>query len=145
MTYDMISTMDIEWLLRNAVQVFDQAAEAAGVELERDVAKLAQEVEKPDSSRWNMYRAVFDGRYKLVRFFGFENYNSPETVADLFENNQVALYDVRNDPDEMINLANPDNPDYDEGLLATMNAKLNALIEAELGEDKAPFRPPESH
>jgi len=144
MTYDMISTMDIEWLLRNAVKVFDQAAEAAGVELERDVAKLAQDVEKPDASRWNMYRAVFDGRYKLVRFFGFENYNNPETVVDLFENNQVALYDLQNDPDEMNNLANPDNAGYDEGLLATMNAKLNALVETEIGEDRPLFRPPES-
>jgi arylsulfatase len=143
MTYDMISTMDIDWLLRNAVKVFDQAAEAAGAELERDVAKLAREVEKPDASRWNMYRAVFDGRFKLVRYFGFDNYNNPETVDQLFENNQVALYDLRNDPDEMNNLANPDNPDYDEGLLAEMNAKLNTLIEAEIGEDKLPFERPE--
>jgi arylsulfatase len=55
----------------------------------------------------------------------------------------VGLYDLQNDPDEMNNLANPDNPDYDEGLLATMNAKLNALIEAEIGEDRPPVRPPE--
>jgi hypothetical protein len=82
MTYDMISTMDIEWLLRNAVKVFDQAAEAAGVELERDPAKLAQEVERPDPNRWNMYRAVFDGRYKLVRYFGFQNYNTPRPRRD---------------------------------------------------------------
>ena len=65
-------------------------------------------------------------------------------MADLFENNQVALYDLRNDPDEINNLANPDNAGYDEGLLATMNAKLNALVEAEIGEDKPLFRPPES-
>jgi len=144
MTYDMIGSVDIEWLMRNAVKVFDQAAEAAGLELERDLAKLAQEVEKPDPSQWNMYRAVFDGRYKLVRYFGLRNYNTPETVADLLENNQVGLYDLANDPDEMNNLANADNPDYDEALLATMNAKLNALIKAEIGEDKPPFRPPES-
>jgi arylsulfatase len=143
MTYDMISSMDIEWLLRNAVKVFDQAAEAAGLELERDLAKLAQEVEKPDPSLWNMYRAVFDGRYKLVRYFGLRNYNTPETVADLLEDDQVGLYDLANDPGEMNNLAKPDGPDYDEALLATMNAKLNALIKAEIGEDKPPFEPPE--
>ena len=78
---------------------------------------------------------VFDGRHKLVRYFGFENYNTPETVADLLENNHVGLYDLQNDPDEMNNLAKPDNPDYDEGLVAEMNAKLNALVEAEIGED----------
>ncbi len=142
MTYDMISSMDIEWLLKNAVKVFDQAAEAAGLELERDIAKLVQEVEKPDASRWNMYRALFDGRYKLVRYFGFDNYHTPETVADLLENNQVGLYDLGTDPDEMNNLANPDNPDYDESLVTVMNAKLNALIAAELGVDETPFTPP---
>jgi arylsulfatase len=143
MTYDMIGSVDIEWLMRNAVKVFDQAAEAAGLELERDIAKLAQEVEKPDPSQWNMYRAVFDGRYKLVRYFGLRNYNTPETVADLHKNNRVGLYDLVNDPDEMNNLANPDSPDYDQAMLATMNAKLNALIKAEIGEDKLPFEPPE--
>lgn len=144
MTYDMIGSIDVEWLLRNAAKLLDVAAEAAGLELERDIVKLAQEVDKPDPSKWNMYRAVFDGRHKLVRYFGFKNYNTPETVADLFENNHVGLYDLRNDPDETNNLANPDNPDYDEELLAEMNAKLNALIEAEIGEDKPLIEPPKS-
>jgi arylsulfatase len=89
-----------------------------------------------------MYRTLFDGRYKLVRYFGFQNYNTPATVADLLENNQVGLYDLANDPDEMNNLANPDNPDYDEALLAMATAKLNALVEAEIGEDKPPFERP---
>ncbi len=144
MTYDMISTIDVEWLLRNAAKLMDVAAAEAGLELERDIVKLAQEVEKPDPGQWNMYRAVFDGRYKLVRYFGFRNYNTPQTLADLIENNHVALYDLGNDPDEMNNLANPDNPDYDEALLATMNAKLNALIETEIGEDKAPIERPDA-
>jgi len=78
-----------------------------------------------------------------VRYFGLLNYNTPETVVDLLENNHVGLYDLQDDPDEMNNLANPDNPDYDEGLLATMNAKLNALIEAEIGQDRPPVEPPE--
>ncbi len=136
MTYDMISTIDTEWLFKNAVKLFDQAAEAAGVELERDLAKLVKEVERPDPTKWNMYRAIFDGRYKLVRYFSINNYNTPKTIAELFENNHVALYDLRVDPDEMDNLANPDHPNYDETLLKTVNAKLNALIEAEIGEDK---------
>jgi hypothetical protein len=40
------------------------------------------------------------------------------------------------DPEEMNNLANPKNPGYDETLLEKMNAKLNALIADEIGEDK---------
>jgi len=142
MTYDMISTIDAEWLFKNAVKLFDQAAEAAGVELERDIIKLAKEVEKPDPEKWNMYRAVFDGRYKLVRYFGINNNNTPETIADLFEHNHVALYDLQSDPGEVNNLANPVNPDYDEELLARVNAKLNALIDTEIGEDKPLAKPP---
>jgi hypothetical protein len=37
----------------------------------------------------------------------------------------------------MNNLAVPDSPLYDEALLEKMNVKLNALIEEEIGEDKA--------
>jgi hypothetical protein len=44
----------------------------------------------------------------------------------------------------MNNLAKQDNADYDEDLLARMNAKLNALIEAEIGEDVAIIQFPES-
>ena len=42
----------------------------------------------------------------------------------------------------MNNLANQENPSYYEELLDMMNAKLNALIEAEIGEDKLIFEPP---
>jgi hypothetical protein len=45
------------------------------------------------------------------------------------------------DPEEMNNLADQENPGYDEKLLDMMNAKLNALIEAEIGEDKPIFEP----
>jgi hypothetical protein len=43
----------------------------------------------------------------------------------------------------MDNLANPTNPKYNEELLLTMNQKLNALIDVEIGEDNALFTPPE--
>jgi hypothetical protein len=41
----------------------------------------------------------------------------------------------------MNNLANPENPNYDEELLGMMNAKLNALIESEIGIDEQIFKP----
>ncbi|MCP4362580.1 MAG: hypothetical protein GY796_31630, partial [Chloroflexi bacterium] len=69
-------------------------------------------------------------------------YNLPGSVAELLADNDVALYDLWNDQEEMDNLANPDNPNYDETLLATMNDKLNALIVAEIGKDKALFELP---
>ena len=64
-------------------------------------------------------------------------------MDELLANNDVALYNLQKDPEEMDNLADPENPNYDEELLATMNAKLNALIEAEIGEDKALFALPD--
>jgi arylsulfatase len=57
-------------------------------------------------------------------------------VEELLANNDVALYDVQNDPEEMDNLADPENPSYDENLLARINNKLNALIVAEIGDDR---------
>ncbi len=45
------------------------------------------------------------------------------------------------DPEEMNNLANPEDPGYDKELLESMNVKLNALIEAEIGVDEQIFKP----
>jgi len=89
------------------------------------------------------FRGIFDGRYKLIRYFGMANYNLPGSVEELLTENDVALYDLQKDPGEVSNLANPDNPDYDESLLEAMNAKLNDLIEAEIGEDKVLLERPE--
>ena len=72
------------------------------------------------------------------------HYNRPGPVEELFGNNDVALYDLQMDPEEMNNLADPENPDYNEELLKIMNAKLNGLIDAEIGEDKLIFKPPKS-
>ena len=90
-----------------------------------------------------IFRGIFDGRYKLIRYFGMGNYNLPASVQQLLADNDVALYDLQSDPEEMDNLANPAHPRYDEALLSTMNQKLNALIAEEIGEDKAMFTPPE--
>jgi hypothetical protein len=88
-----------------------------------------------------VFRGIFDGRYKLVRYFGLAHYNQPDSVAELLSNNDAALYDLHMDPEEMNNLANPEDPGYDRELLATMNAKLNALIEAKIGVDEQIFKP----
>jgi arylsulfatase len=71
------------------------------------------------------------------------HYHLPAGVQQLLADNDVALYDLQSDPEEMDNLANPDHPRYDEALLSAMNQKLNALIAEEIGEDKAMFTPPE--
>jgi len=136
-TYDMIGTIDTEWLLRNAPVLIDTAAAEAGVEFTRgkEFLEKVKELEKPDMESRELFRGVFDGRYKLVRYFGLAHYNLPDSVEELLADNDVALYDLLMDPEEMNNLADPENPQFDKDLLGKMNAKLNALIEIEIGED----------
>jgi arylsulfatase len=146
LTYDMIATVDAEWFSRNATKVFDAAAAQAGVEFHRGLeafAGLVKEIGVPNLEKRELFRCVFDGRYKLVRYFGLGHYNLPKSVNQLLADNDVALYDLQSDPEEMDNLANPTNPKYSEELLSAMNQKLNALIDEEIGEDKALFTPPE--
>lgn len=144
MTYDMISTIDAVWFSRNATKVFDAAAAQAGVEFHRGMdafVGMIDEIGMPDLEKREVFRCVFDGRYKLVRYFGLGNYNLPASVEQLLADNDVALYDLWMDPEEMDNLANSENPKYSEDLLSAMNDKLSALIADEIGDDKAMFTP----
>jgi arylsulfatase len=145
-TYDMIASDDAEWFVRNVTKVFDAAAAQAGQEFHRGMEEfkgLVNEIGVPNLEAREMFRGIFDGRYKLVRYFGMGNYNLPASIQRLLADNDVALYDLLLDPEEMDNLANPAHPKYDEKLLSAMNQKLNALIAEEIGEDKAMFTPPE--
>ena len=120
-------------------------AAQAGLAFHRGMASfegMLDEIGVPDLEKREVFRCVFDGRYKLVRYFGLGHYNLPTSVKQLLADNDVALYDLLLDPEEMDNLANPANPKYNEALLSAMNQKLNALIAEEIGEDKALFTPP---
>jgi len=145
-TYDMITTVDAQWLQRNAPILLDTAAAEAGLEFVRgkEFLNKLDEIEKPNLENRELFRGIFDGRYKFVRYFGLAHYNLPGSVEKLLANNDVALYDLKMDPEEMTNLADPTHPDYDEKLLHTMNSKLNTLIESEIGEDKIIFEPPKT-
>jgi arylsulfatase len=103
---------------------------------------MLDEIGVPNLEKREVFRGVFDGRYKLVRYFGLGHYNLPLSVNELQADNDVALYDLLLDPEEMDNLADPNHPKYSEQLLSAMNQKLNDLIAAEIGEDEALFTPP---
>lgn len=84
-------------------------------------------------------RSVTDERYKFSRYFPFTGFNMPQTLDELIAKNDVELYDLQQDPDELNNLAAdfPANKD----LIARMNAKLNQLIVREIGQDDGSFLP----
>ena len=137
-TYDMVMSVDMEWLRRNAPKLLDVAAAEAGVEFHRGTEEFKatlEEIGVPDLDKRETFRGIFDGRYKLIRYFGLAHYNLPQSTEQLFADNDVALYDLLRDPGETSNLANPENPDFDDELLEELNVKLNALIDAEIGED----------
>lgn len=94
---------------------------------------------KLDLGRRGAIRSVTDGRYRFTRYFSPEQHNSPKSYEALFEYNDVELYDLKNDPNEMRNLA-VDRRANGELLLA-MNQKLNDVIAAEVGSDDGDFLP----
>jgi arylsulfatase A-like enzyme len=84
-------------------------------------------------------RSITDERYRFTRYFGFRDYNTPQTLDELRAKNDLELYDLQADPSEVNNLT----VDFDANrdLIARMNAKLNALIAAEIGVDDGSFMP----
>lgn len=93
----------------------------------------------PDLRKRGAVRSVFDGRYAFTRYFSPKEHNRPTTLEQLYGQNDVELYDRQADPLEMQNLAT-DRRRHGELLLA-MNAKLNRLIDEEVGEDRGQMLP----
>ena len=88
---------------------------------------------RPNLKKRGAIRSVYDGRYKFNRYFAPQEHHVPETIEQLFASNDVELFDLQNDPLELQNLA-VDQSSYGD-LIMAMNAKLNLLIEQEVGED----------
>jgi arylsulfatase len=94
---------------------------------------------RPDLAKRGAIRCVYDGRYRFARYFSPKQHNRPGSVEALFRLNDVELYDVERDPLERNNLA-VDREKHGE-LLEALNAKLNALIDREVGEDVGQMLP----
>ena len=94
---------------------------------------------RPNLKKRGAIRSVYDGRYKLNRYFAPQEHHVPRTMEQLFANNDVELFDLKKDPLEINNLA-IDRKKYGD-LILTMNNKLNLLIEDEVGEDVGQMLP----
>ena len=82
---------------------------------------------------------AFDGQYKFGRYYAPDDFNTPVTLEQLLHNNDVQLFDLKNDPLETHNLAL--DPQKNKELIARMNALLNELIAEEVGKNNGSFLP----
>lgn len=86
-----------------------------------------------DPTARGMVRGLITENYKFVRYFSPLDYQTPATMEELFGHNDVQLFDLKNDPEELNNLAA--DPEANGKLIMELNAELNRLIESEIGTD----------
>jgi len=123
-TYSCISTNDSE-----LIRIISEA-KAKG---ERPARALLRSRYLPDLKKRGSVRMVFDGRHKFARYFAPTQRNSPQSLVELFKNNDVELFDLDQDPEEVKNLALDSTSNSQ--LLTAMNNKLEAAIAEEIGRD----------
>ena len=82
---------------------------------------------------------TFDGQYKFARYYAPDNFNTPVTLEQILRNNDVQLFDLKNDPLETHNLAL--DPEKNHDLILRMNALLNQLMAKEVGTNDGSFLP----
>ena len=100
----------------------------------KDWQKLMSSGEmRPNLKKRGTVRSVFDGRYKLTRYFAPVDRNRPQTMEELYRDNDVELFDLQSDPTEATNLAAEKGASAE--LVLGMTRKLEALIKDEMGID----------
>ena len=119
--YSMVLTLDSNFL-GNMAEMQKQG---------KDPAEIKALGGMPDMTKRGFIRTYFDGRYKFSRYFAPSQHNQPKTAGDLYDWNDVELFDLAEDHKEMTNLAahGKDN----RRLVEELNGKLNHLISTEIG------------
>jgi arylsulfatase A-like enzyme len=129
--YNMLSFQDAKW----AKKMFDYVGDRSVTYAEK--VKELIKVE-PDFRNRCAIRSVFDGRYRFSRYFAPLDFNTPTTFESLVAKNDLELYDLQEDPEEIDNLA---KDPVKRDLVMAMNDKLNARIAEEVGDDDGTFLP----
>lgn len=73
--------------------------------------------------------------YKFIRYFHPKEFHKPATFDELIASNDVQMFNLNTDPDEMDNLASPAKRNANEKKIMELNGKLNDLIGKEIGAD----------
>ncbi len=140
--WDGLNFLDKDWAVSGALsELTDMSLGFSDEQVDQreHMREVGEKYGAPDFGKRNFYRAVVDGRYKLVRWFSPEEYGNPSTLDELYAHSDVTLHDLVNDPGELENLAHPDHPANDPALVERMLGKLHALVQHEIGDDRAPF------
>ena len=80
---------------------------------------------------------MFDGRYKFGRYYAPTAFNTPRTLEEILGNNDIQLFDLHGDPEEMRNLAL--EPEKNGATILRMNELLNDLLAKEVSVNGGRF------
>lgn len=130
--FDMLSYSDPKW----AAMTIDMRAFRTKPPEQQETLLAAQ---PPDFRNRTAIRSIFDGRYRFSRYFSPVGFNTPKTMEELLAKNDLEVYDLQTDPDEMANLA-LDLKKNGELILA-LNQVTNERIADEVGVDDGSFLP----
>jgi len=87
----------------------------------------------PDFKARSFMRGIVTDDFKFARYFSPREHHKPETIDEITSRNDLELFDLRGDLGETRNLAVGNELSTD--VLTTLNSKLNALLDAEGGQD----------
>jgi arylsulfatase A-like enzyme len=127
--YNMFTYLDAAWF-----GSFIRTAMSQGPMLEKMAIGLTLQ---PNWRNRGAIRSIFDGRYRFSRYFSPIEFNRPTTYEALVAKNDLEVYDLQEDPEETLNLAQDGKTD----LIMALNETLNGRIDEEVGVDDGKFLP----
>ena len=75
---------------------------------------------------------ITEDGYKFARYFKPGEFNTPTTFEALFASNDVQLFNINEDPDEVNNLASEANRESNRELIMKLNSAMNEIIAREV-------------